>query len=380
MSRNLLMIPGPVEVNDDVLTAMGKSAYSHVSPEFIEAFGWVLENLRTVFSAPDGSALVIPGSGTCAMELAVASVVERGDRAVVIETGYFSWRMRDLLERHGAQVDLVAAPAGNAPSVAEVETALKKGAKILAVTHVDTSTGVLVPLKEYAAIAQQYGALVVVDGVCSVAGQELRMQEWGIDIALTASQKALAVPAGLALVMARPKAVAAFKTRKTPVGSYYADWGLWMPVMEAYQERRPAYFGTPAVNNVFALAESVRQILDEGMEARWSRHAKLSEAFKAGAAALGLKQIPLRKDLEATTLTTLYYPDGQDAAGLKRVAAAGVSLAGGLYPDLKSQYFRVGHMGNNSIGELLETLAAIEQAFDLEIGAGLAAAQKAWQR
>lgn len=380
MSRNLLMIPGPVEVNDDVLTAMGKPAYSHVSPEFIEAFGWVLENLRTVFAAPDGSALVIPGSGTCAMELAVASVVERGDRAVVIETGYFSWRMRDLLERHGAQVDLVAAPAGNAPSVAEVETALKKGAKILAVTHVDTSTGVLVPLKEYATIAQQYGALVVVDGVCSVAGQELRMQEWGIDIALTASQKALAVPAGLALVMARPKAVAAFKTRKTPVGSYYADWGLWMPVMEAYLERRPAYFGTPAVNTVFALAESVRQILDEGMEARWSRHAKLSEAFKAGAAALGLKQIPLRKDLEATTLTTLYYPDGQDAAGLKRVAAAGVSLAGGLYPDLKSQYFRVGHMGNNSIGELLETLAAIEQAFDLEIGAGLAAAQKTWQR
>lgn len=374
------MIPGPVEVNDDVLTAMGKPAYSHVSPEFIEAFGWVLENLRTVFAAPDGSALVIPGSGTCAMELAVASVVERGDRAVVIETGYFSWRMRDLLERHGAQVDLVAAPAGNAPSVAEVETALKKGAKILAVTHVDTSTGVLVPLKEYATIAQQYGALVVVDGVCSVAGQELRMQEWGIDIALTASQKALAVPAGLALVMARPKAVAAFKTRKTPVGSYYADWGLWMPVMEAYLERRPAYFGTPAVNTVFALAESVRQILDEGMEARWSRHAKLSEAFKAGAAALGLKQIPLRKDLEATTLTTLYYPDGQDAAGLKRVAAAGVSLAGGLYPDLKSQYFRVGHMGNNSIGELLETLAAIEQAFDLEIGAGLAAAQKTWQR
>ena len=374
------MIPGPVEVNDDVLTAMGKPAYSHVSPEFIEAFGWVLENLRTVFAAPDGSALVIPGSGTCAMELAVASVVERGDRAVVIETGYFSWRMRDLLERHGAQVDLVAAPAGNAPSVAEVETALKKGAKILAVTHVDTSTGVLVPLKEYATIAQQYGALVVVDGVCSVAGQELRMQEWGIDIALTASQKALAVPAGLALVMARPKAVATFKTRKTPVGSYYADWGLWMPVMEAYLERRPAYFGTPAVNTVFALAESVRQILDEGMEARWSRHAKLSEAFKAGAAALGLKQIPLRKDLEATTLTTLYYPDGQDAAGLKRVAAAGVSLAGGLYPDLKSQYFRVGHMGNNSIGELLETLAAIEQAFDLEIGAGLAAAQKTWQR
>ena len=205
------------------------------------------------------------------------------------------------------------------------------------------------------------------------------MQEWGIDITLTGSQKALAVPAGLALVVARPKALEAFKVRVTPVGSYYCDWGLWMPIMEAYMERRAGYFGTPAVNNIFALAESVRQILDEGMQTRWARHRKLSAAFKAGAASLGLKQIPLSEDLQAATLTALYYPAGKDASGLKKAAAAGVSLAGGLYPDLKTQYFRVGHMGNNGIGELLETLAAIEGAFDLEAGAGVAAAQKSWQ-
>ena len=335
MNRNLLMIPGPVEMNDDVLVAMAKPAYSHVSPEFIETFGWVLENLRPVFAAPDGMPIVIPGSGTCAMELAVANVVERGDRVVVVETGYFSWRMRDILERHGAQVDLVPAPAGDAPSVAAVKSAMKDGAKILAVTQVDTSTGVLAPLREYAAIAKQFDALVIVDGVCSVAGQELRMQEWGIDLALTASQKALAVPAGLALVMARPKAVEIFKRRKTPVGSYYSDWGLWLPIMEAYLERRPSYFATPAVNSIFALAESVRQILDESMEMRWERHEKLSAAFKAGIAALEFRQIPVRDELGAATLTTLYYPDGSDASILKKIGAAGVSLAGGLYPDLK---------------------------------------------
>lgn len=379
MNRNLLMIPGPIEFDDAVLTAMAKPSYSHVSPEFIDAFGWTLENLRTIFAAPDGMPFVIPGGGTCAMELAVASVVEKGDRAVVVETGYFSWRMRDILERHGAQVKLVTAPAGDVPSAADVEAALKKGVKILAVTHVDTSTGVLAPLKEYAALGQQYGALVLVDGVCSVGGQELQMQEWGVDIVLAGSQKALAVPAGLALVMARPKALETFKARMTPVGSYYCDWGLWMPVMEAYMERRAAYFGTPAVNNVFALAEGVRQIIDEGMEARWVRHDKLSAAFKAGATALGLKQIALSEENQATTLTALYYPEGKDASGLKKVAAAGVSLAGGLYPDLKTQYFRVGHMGNNGIGELLETLAAIESAFDLEAGTGVATAQNIWQ-
>jgi alanine-glyoxylate transaminase/serine-glyoxylate transaminase/serine-pyruvate transaminase len=234
-------------------------------------------------------------------------------------------------------------------------------------------------VKEYAAIGKEYGALVIVDGVCSVAGQELRMQDWGIDITLTGSQKALAVPAGLALVVASQEAVDVFKTRQTPVGSYYLDWGLWMPIMEAYMERRPSYFGTPAVNSVFALAESVRQILDEGMEARWNRHERLSAAFKAGTDALGLKQIPVTKDLESVTLTTLYYPEAKDGSGLKEVSAFGVSLAGGLYPDLKTKYFRVGHMGNTGIGELLETLAAIEQAYDLEIGAGLTAVQKAWQ-
>jgi alanine-glyoxylate transaminase / serine-glyoxylate transaminase / serine-pyruvate transaminase len=379
MSRNLLMIPGPIEFDEDVLAAMATPSYSHVAPEFIETFGWSLENLRTVFAASDGLPIVIPGSGTCAMELAVASVVEQGDRALVLETGYFSWRMRDILERHGAQVELVKAPAGGAPSFADVEMALKKGVKIMAVTHVDTSTGVLAPLKEYAELGQQYGALVLADGVCSVAGQELRMQEWGVDIVLTGSQKALAVPAGLALVMVRPKALETFKARKTQVSSYYCDWGLWMPIMEAYMDRRPAYFGTPAVNSIFALAESLRQILKEGMEARWARHEKLSAAFKAGTAALDLKQIPSSENLQAVTLTTLYYPEGKDASELKKVAAAGVSLAGGLYPDLKTQYFRVGHMGNTGIGELLETMAAIEGAFCLEAGVGVVAAQKVWQ-
>ena len=377
MKRPLLMIPGPVEFESDVLAAMATPAHSHVSAEFIEVFGQALDDLRTVFAAPDGMPFVIPGSGTCAMELAAANLVEPGDRAVLTETGYFSWRMRDVLERHGAVVDMVPAPAGSAPSVEAVEAALRKGAKLLAVTHVDTSTGVLAPLAEYAAAAHRHGALVLADGVCSVGGQELRMQAWGVDVVLTGSQKALAVPAGLALVMARPAALQAFRARRAPVGSYYADWGLWLPVMEAYLERKAAYFGTPAVNNVFALGTSLRQILAEGMEARWQRHARLSRAFKAGAAALGLQQIPAEA-YQAVTLTTLYYPQGKDASGLKAVTEAGVTLAGGLYPDLKARYFRVGHMGTARIGDLLTTLAAIEAAYDLPRGVGVAAAQQAW--
>lgn len=378
MAKNLLMIPGPVEFSDGVLVEMGKKSYSHVSPEFIAAFGNALERLRTVFAAPDGMPFVVAGSGTFAMELAVANVVEPGDRAVVTETGYFSWRMRDILERHGAQVELVPAPVGDAPSLEAVEAALQAGAKVLAVTHVDTSTGVVAPLEQYAALGRQYGALVVVDGVCSVAGQELRMQAWDVDVVLTGSQKALAAPAGLALVMASQRALEAFRARRSPVASYYADWGLWLPVMEAYLARRPAYFGTPAVNLVFALEASLRQIDAEGIEERWNRHKKLARAFRAGAGALGLGQVPLREELLAVTLSTPYYPEGKDASGLGRVAAAGVTLAGGLHPQCKDRYFRVGHMGANGIAEILQALGAIEAGFDLPAGVGVSAAQQAW--
>ena len=290
MNKSLLMIPGPVEIDYDVLNAMALPTAGHTSPEFLETFGSCLEGLKTVFAAPDGMPFVVAGSGTFAMEMAVSNVIEKGDRAVVIDTGYFSWRMKDILERHGAEVLSVSAAVGSVPELAEVEKALKQGAKVLTITHVDTSTGVLTPVKQYAALARRYDALVIVDGVCAVGGQEFRQTEWDIDICLTGSQKALAVPPGLAVVMVRERALKAFKARKTPVASYYADWALWLPIMQAYLDRKPAYFATPAVNLITALKVSVDQICEEGMEARWKRHQRLSDTFKSGATALGLSQ------------------------------------------------------------------------------------------
>ncbi|MBI9047725.1 MAG: alanine--glyoxylate aminotransferase family protein [Anaerolineaceae bacterium] len=378
MRRKLLMIPGPIEVDEQVLMTNGKPVDSHVSPVFIETYGACLDGLKTVFAAEDGMPFVIAGSGTYAMELAVANVVEPEDRCIVLETGYFSWRMADILLRHGGVVDLVKAEVGMVPDLDDVETALKSGAKILAITHVDTSTGVVAPVKEYAALGRKYNALVIVDGVCAVAGQEFRQKDWDVDICLTGSQKALAAPPGLALVMARPRALKAFEGRKTPVGSYYADWNLWLPIMRAYMDRKPSYFATPAVNLVDSLAVSVQQILEEGMDARWKRHRKVSKAFKAGSTALGLNQIPVEEAHRADTLTTLYYPEGVDAALLGRIGKAGVALAGGLYPELKTQYFRVGHMGNNGIQEILTTLSAIESGLGIQDGSGVAAAQAEW--
>jgi alanine-glyoxylate transaminase/serine-glyoxylate transaminase/serine-pyruvate transaminase len=384
--RKLLMIPGPIEFTPEVLRAMAMPTTSHVAPNFIDVFGQALERLRQVFLCPNGQPFVVAGSGTLAMDIAAANLVEPGDKALVVNTGYFSDRMGAILERYGATVTHIrAASVGDVPALEDVEAALQQGGyKVLAFTHVDTSTAVIVDARALGALGQQYGVLTILDGVCSVAGEEIRQQEWGIDLAFTASQKATGVPPGLALVVAGPRAMDAFSERRAPVGSYYADWKNWLPVMEAYEARRPSYFGTPAVNLIWALNVSLGQILEEGMEARFLRHRHLNRAFKAAIAALGLAQVPVTAELAANTLTAPYYPQGVDKTLLGYIEEAGVIVAGGLHGEIRDRYFRVGHMGAVNESDILTTVGAIERGlaragYRFRFGTGLAAAQEALQ-
>jgi alanine-glyoxylate transaminase/serine-glyoxylate transaminase/serine-pyruvate transaminase len=316
--------------------------------------------------------------------MAASNLVDAGDKALVVNSGYFSDRFVAILEGCGAEVTQVHPPAiGDVPALELVDAALKADEfKLMTITHVDTSTAVGTDVKGLAALGREHGVLVVVDGVCSVAGEEMRQEEWGIDLALTASQKAIGVPPGLALLVAGPRAMDAFRRRKTPVTNYYADWSRWLPIMESVEAHKPLYFGTPPVNHIWALNVSLGQILEEGVEARFARHRKLSEAFKAAIAALGMKQVPVRSEVTATTLTAPYYPEGVDATLLGQVNRAGVILAGGLLPPIKTQYFRVGHMGAVTSADILTTVGAIERGLvavghRFELGAGLAAAQAA---
>ncbi len=381
--RKLLMIPGPIEFTPKVLRAMGMATTSHVAANFIEVFGQALEQLREVFDAPSGQPFVVAGSGSLAMDMAAANLVEPGDRALVVSSGVFGDRFAAILTRYGAQVTQVDAPAvGDAPPLEAVEAALQGGEfKLMTITHVDTSTGVVTDVPRLAALGRQAGALVVVDGVCSVAGEELHQDEWSVDLVLTASQKALGTPPGLALVVAGPRALETFHNRRTPVGSYYADWTQWLPIMQAYEARKPAYFGTPPVNLIWALHVSLGQILEEGMDARVSRHRRISAACKAALTALGLAQVPVSAARAATTLSAPYYPAGVDASVLGPINRAGAILAGGLHPAIRERYFRIGHMGAVSASDILATVGAIERGlaesgYRFAPGAGLAAAQE----
>ena len=363
-NRTLLMIPGPIEFEPAVMAAMGEPTTSHLAPAFIEAFGQALQNMRLVFESPIGQPLVLAGSGTLAMDCAGANLVEPGDKALVVDTGYFSERFAVILERYGAQVTRISSSPGNRPALEQVKSALETDAfKLMTITHVDTSTAVIAEVEKLAPLGRQHGVLTILDGVCSVAGEELKMDAWGVDLALTASQKAVGVPPGLALLMIGPRALEAFQKRSTPVHNYYADWSNWLPIMQAYEACKNSYFGTPPVNLIFALNVSLGQVLAEGMPRRVARHIAISQACKAGVQALGLSQVPAQPEYAAHTLTAPRYPVGVNGVEfLGRVLQAGVTLAGGLFPTIRNEYFRIGHMGAVTLGDVLATISAIESA------------------
>jgi alanine-glyoxylate transaminase / serine-glyoxylate transaminase / serine-pyruvate transaminase len=382
--RDLLMIPGPINFDPGVLRAMSAPTAGHTSPEFIERYGQALEWMKQVFGAPKGTPFAIAGSGTLAMDMAVCNLIEPGDRVVALSTGYFSDRMTAVLQRYGAEVTTLGAAPGHVVPADQVRRALEQARpKAFVMTHVDTSTGVAVDVKALAALAHDVApdALVVVDGVCSVAGMPLEQEAWGVDVVLTASQKAIGVPPGLGLIVASPRAIETFRRRTKPVASYYSDWGSWLPVMEAYLARKVAYFATPAVNLIYALHESLRQMLAEGMPARMARHKRMSDAFKAGIDAIGLKQVPVERLVAADTMSAVYFPDGVDAALIGKIRARGIVVAGGIHPAIRERYFRVGHMGVISAADIAATLAAIEGAlvaseYRFHVGAGLEAAER----
>ena len=344
----LLMIPGPVEVSPAVLAAAAVPPPGHTTPRLVEAFGASLGMMRQVWQADAASQpFILAGSGTLAMEVAAANLIEPGERALVLNTGFFSERMTAILRRAGAAVTEVGAPVGEAPGLDAVREALRRGGpcKALFATHVDTSTGVRVDPEPLCRLARAAGVLAVFDGVCSTAGERFEMAAWGADLYFACSQKAIGLPPGLALMVAGERALAARDSRQAAPPPLYLDWHAWLPVQRAYEERQPSYFATPATTLVMALETGLREILEAGIEARIAAHARTAAALRAAWRTLGLRTVPKTEAVTGNTLSVLLFPDGIDASLLPKIAARGVVVAGGLHPAVKATFFRVGHMG-----------------------------------
>lgn len=401
-SHSLCMIPGPVEFHESVLRAMATPAISHTAPTFIEAFGSSIEMLRSVFGTQEAQPFVISGSGTLGWDITAANFIEPGkDRALVVNTGYFGDNFGQCLEAFGAAVTHVRADRiGDAPSVEKVLAELRSHEpnyyKLITITHVDTSTGVLVTLPDLTRQIRAYSpnTLIVVDGVCSVGAEELLFDEWSVDVVVTASQKALGVPSGLLVMMVSPRAlhvhevrVKAVKEKRAPaITSYFGNLSHWLPIMNAYEQRRPSYFATPAVQLIFALHASLQQLLGvssvknstkealaSAVARRIEQHVIASDLVKTSLKQWGLTLVPCKSEVAAHSLTAVYYPDavvnqGKAAEFLKCISQSHVVVAGGLHKDIATKYFRIGHMNISATLPKLEhieqTLKAVKAAID----------------
>lgn len=346
-----LLIPGPIEFDDAVLQAMGHFSESHVGQPFVNVFSNVLGNLRKLFQTTDPASqpFVISGSGTLGWDQVAANLVEPGDEALVLHTGYFADSFADCFETYGVKATQLKAPIGDRPQLDEVEAALKeKNYKILTVTHVDTSTGVLSELKALSELVHRVSpdTLFVVDGVCSVGSEEIRFDDWKLDVVLTASQKGIGCPAGLSILMVSGRAIERFKARKTRPTSYFGSWKNWLPIMQNYEAKKPSYFATPSPQLVRALDTSLTQILSRPLEQRFADHKAASQRVKKAVADFGLKQLASKPENQANGMTAIYLPEGLAPPDvIPNLLKKGVIFAGGLHKEIASKYIRFGHMG-----------------------------------
>jgi alanine-glyoxylate transaminase / serine-glyoxylate transaminase / serine-pyruvate transaminase len=373
----LTMIPGPTPVHTRILAALARPTVSHVSPAFVETFRGALRDFRTLCRSEAGQPFIVAGGGTLAMEIALVNTVRPGERLLVVSQGYFGDRFAECAAAFGIEAEVLRSEWGRAVPPAEVAARLAKGSyAAVTITHVDTSTGTAAPAEEYARLLKGRDEIVILDGVCATGGIDEAFDAWGVDVLLTAPQKAIGAPPGVALCLFSERALA--RRRSFPsVPAYYADVMRWLPVMTDPGR----YYSTPCVNEIVAVAEALRMVHGEGLEARFARHRRQAAAFRAGLAALGVALFTA-DDCRAATLSVALLPDGVDDATFRaRAAARGAVLAGGLGP-IAGKAFRLGHMGNIGPGEVVAALAAIAGALadvgrQVDAGAALAAAAAA---
>jgi alanine-glyoxylate transaminase/serine-glyoxylate transaminase/serine-pyruvate transaminase len=302
--EKLLLIPGPTPVHPRILNSLSQPTASHVSPVHVDELKEALSNLKRIVFCQGGEPFIVAGAGTLAMEMALLNTVSKGESILVLSQGYFGQRMEKIAQSFGLDCDLLQSEEMKAvePEALRGRISQKEFAAVVA-THVDTATGICAPVQEYAEVIKEFQSLFIVDGVCATGGIEERMDDWGIDIVLTAAQKCFGVPPGLAVLVVSERAM---KKREgmDVITAYYADLLNWLPVMKDPTK----YFSTPCVNEVRAFNE-------EGVE---------------------------------------------DTAFRKVMADFGVIVAGGL-GNLAGKVFRMGHMGNLSSSQVDFALDALKK-------------------
>ena len=374
----ILLGPGPSNVHPRVQQAMAAPMVGHLDPYFVKIMDDTVEMLRFLFRTQNRLTFPISGTGSAGMEASFCNFLEPGDTVVIGVNGVFGERMVDNALRCGAEVIPVTAEWGKIVAPETIETALKsrKKVKMLALVHAETSTGALQPLAEASQLAKQYGALFMVDTLTSLGGQEVAVDERGIDICYSGTQKCISCPPGLAPFTANQKALDVLQARKSKGNSWYLDLAL----LSAYWGTGRVYHHTAPVTMIYALHEALALIVEEGLETRLKRHKKNAAALHAGLEAIGIV-LHAEEGHRLNSLTSIRVPIGVDDLRVRQklLNQYNIEIGGGLGP-LKGKIWRIGLMGESSTEEnvlfLLYALEKILQAegYWLETGAGVTAA------
>ena len=353
------MGPGPSDVHPRVLQSMSTPLVGHLDPSFVEIMDEVQELLRYVFRTDNKWTLPVSGTGSAAMEASIGNLVEPGENVLLRTNGYWGDRMAEMARRAGGTVVSLPTEANEPIGMAEYEAAFdEQEIDVVGLCHADTTTGIRQPrMSEMTDVAHDHGAYVIADCVTSLGGVPVTVDEWGVDAAYSAAQKCLSCPPGASPLTMSDRGMEKILNRETDVRSWYLDLSL----LEGYWGDDRAYHHTAPITNTYALRESLRIAAEEGIEERWDRHARVSEALVEGLSELGLSMNP-PEGLALPSLNAVRVPDGvDDEAVIDHLRETyDIEIAAGL-GGLSGEIWRIGTMGysarEKNVAYLLDAMA-----------------------
>ncbi|MFC1960356.1 pyridoxal-phosphate-dependent aminotransferase family protein, partial [Chloroflexota bacterium] len=340
-----LMIPGPVTVEDDVLFQMGQQVQVHYGPQWTAIYNETLDLLKQVFATKDDM-LMLVGSGTAGVDAAIASMTAPGETILVGANGHFGQRLAEIGQAYGLDVIVVEAPLGKPLKAADFDAALTKHphVAVMAVVHLETSTTVLNPLEDIATVARQHDIPFIVDAVSSLGGVPLAMDDWGIDLCVSASQKCLGAPPGLTQIAVSQRAWDVMAAKPQRNHGWYLNLEIWQQHAINWGDWHP-YPVTISTNTVLALRASLQSLLAEGVPNRIQRYSRLADRLRSGVRELGL-ELFTEEDCLSPVLTGIVSPQGLPSSAIvKFLGENDIKIAGGFGDEMKERIFRVGHMG-----------------------------------
>lgn len=373
--KTFLMIPGPTPVPESVLLDMAKHPVGHRSSEFSKILESVYQDLKLVFQTKN-DVIIYTSSGTGAMEAALSNLLNPNDKVLSLVIGNFGTRWAKIAASRGAIVDKIEVEAGHAISPNDLKSKLdadvKKEIKVVTLTHNETATGVTNDVKTLVKLINEHGAVSVVDGVTSLGALECKMDEWGIDVLISGSQKGFMIPPGLSFLAASPKAWEMYEKCEHP--SFYFDWAS---NKKAVLENSTAF--TPAVNLIVALKTALEMMKEEGVENVWKRHKKIATGLRAAIRAIGLKLFVEDDSIASHAITSVLPPDGISVPDIRKVMKNDydIVVANGQNK-LKDVIFRMGTLGYVSERDAITAVGSLESTlyklgYKFELGAGVAA-------